>query len=86
MTIPTLTQTSIDKIKLLIDEGCSVKTDIAALNDGLKETVAAISEELDIPAKILNRAINTVYKSNFGDLENDWSDLDMLLETVKRKT
>lgn len=86
MTIPTLNQDSIEKIKTLIDEGCNVKTDIAALNEGLKETVAAVSEELDIPAKILNKAIMTVFKSNFGDLENDWSDLDMLLETVKRKS
>lgn len=85
MTIPTLNQDAITKVKELIDEGCGVKDDIVALNEGLKETVAAVSEELGIPAKILNKAINTVHKSNFGDQENDWSDLDMLLETVKRK-
>jgi len=86
MTIPTLNQEGIEKIKALIDEGCNVKEDVAALNEGLKETVAAVSEELDIPAKILNKAIMAVYKANFGDLETDWDDLDMLLETVKRKS
>ena len=85
MTIPTLNQDGIEKVKHLIDEGCNVKDDIAALNEGLKETVAAVSEELDIPAKILNKAIMTVHKANFGDQATAWDDLDMLLETVKRK-
>ena len=85
MTIPTLTSDGVKRVRDLIQEGCNVKDDVASLNEGLKETVKSVSEELGIPAKILNKAIATAHKANFQDLESELEDLDQLLEITKIK-
>lgn len=83
--IPNLSKDDAKKVKQLIDEGCHALADIAALREGLKETVDAVGEELDIAPKILNRAIRTVHKENWEELKNDFDDIDALLDSVQAK-
>lgn len=86
MSLPVLSNEDVKKIKTLIDDGCRVKDDVKALNEGLKETVAAIAEEMDIAPKVLNKAIMTVYKESLHEQQAELDDIDELLEIAKRKT
>ncbi len=83
--IPNLTKDNTAKVKRLIDDGCIVLADITALREGLKETVNALGEELDISPKTLNKAIRTVFKEDFEKLKEDFDDIDALLDTVDAK-
>jgi transposase-like protein len=69
----------IAKLKRVIQEGVQVKREIDDLSVGLKETVAAIAEEMEIKPAVLNKAITKAFK---GDFEKDQSDLDAVEEIL----
>jgi len=62
MTLPTLSSDDLRKLKEVIDEGVKVKTEIKDLNDGLKDTVKHIGDELGIKAADINKAIRIAHK------------------------
>lgn len=74
----------IAKLKTLINEGLQVKSEVEALSGGLKDTVKAIAEELDIKPAILNKAINVAYKAELGKARSDFDELETILESVGR--
>ena len=47
----------INKLKRLVTEGIQVKEEVKTLNEGLRDTVKSIAEELGISPKVLNKAI-----------------------------
>lgn len=55
-----------DKARLqnLIAEGVQAMTDIAAMKDGLKETIENVAEEMEIKKTVLNKAIQIAYKNS----------------------
>lgn len=73
------------RLKQLIQEGCQVKTEVETLNEGLRETVKAIAEELDVKPAILNKAINTAHKANFQDQYDDFDALEVILDITGHK-
>ena len=52
------------KIQHLINSGIEVMREIATLREGLKDTVTAVSDELDLEKKVLQRAIRMAYKKS----------------------
>jgi glutamyl/glutaminyl-tRNA synthetase len=48
----------------MVDEGVQVLSDIENMKEGLKDTVEAISEELDIKKTVLNKAIKVAFKNS----------------------
>lgn len=74
------TPEQIAKLKKVVQEGVQVKREIDDLNVGLKETVAAIAEEMDIKPAVLNKAITKAFK---GDFDKDQSDLDAVEEILE---
>ena len=67
------------KLERLINEGVTVMQEVEDLNMGLKETVKAVAEELDIKPSMINKAIKIAQKgdwekvaSEFDDLEDAW--------------
>lgn len=74
------TPEQVAKLKKVVQEGVQVKREIDDLNVGLKETVAAIAEEMDIKPAVLNKAITKAFK---GDFEKDQSDLDAVEEILE---
>lgn len=67
------------KIQHLINSGIDVMREIATLREGLKDTVSAVADELDIEKKVLNRAIRMAYKSaaqNQNVVEDAQEELD----------
>lgn len=73
------TPEQVAKLKKVVQEGVQVKREIDDLNVGLKETVAAIAEEMDIKPSVLNKAITKAFK---GDFDKDQSDLEAVEEIL----
>lgn len=72
------------RLKKLIDEGCQVKYEVEVLNEGLRDTVKAIAEEMDLKPSILNKAIRIAHKASFTDERDSFDELETILETVGR--
>ena len=72
------------KLKHLMTEGLGVLGEIEVLSGGLKDTVKAIAEEMDIKPAVLNKAIKTAHKSSFHQTTADYELLENILETVGR--
>jgi transposase-like protein len=70
------------KLERLINEGVQIKYEIESLNEGLKETVKAVAEELDIKPALINKAISIAHKGNWQDVYSDFDDLETLIVTV----
>ena len=67
------------KLNQIINEGIQVTMEIETLQDGLTDTVKAISEELNIKPSILKKAIRLAHKSEFGREQDDHSLLEQIL-------
>jgi hypothetical protein len=75
----SFTPEQIAKLTKVIQEGVQVKREIDDLNVGLKETVAAIAEEMEIKPAVLNKAITKAFK---GDFDKDQTDLEAVEEIL----
>ena len=65
-----------------IEEGIQVKQEITDLNAGLKDTVKALSEELDIKPAMLNKAIGVAFKAGLHEEQAKLEELETILATV----
>jgi transposase-like protein len=75
----SFTPEQIAKLTKVIQEGVQVKREIDDLSVGLKETVAAIAEEMEIKPAVLTKAITKAFK---GDFDKDQSDLEAVEEIL----
>jgi hypothetical protein len=72
------------KLERLITEGGNVLREVEDLKEGLKETVKAVAEELQIKPSVINKAISIAHKDNWKDHEQEWNDIEMILGVTKR--
>ena len=63
----TFNSEEVARLKRLIQEGDQVLYEVDALQVGLRETVKAIPEEMDIRSCNPNKAIKVAHKANFGE-------------------
>ena len=70
------------KLVQLINEGMQVKQEIETLGEGLRDTVKAIAEELEIKPAVLNKAIAVAHKAKLGETNKENQELNDILETV----
>lgn len=72
------------KLKELINQGVQVTNDIKNLKEGLNEVIAAISEEMEIPKNVLNKAIKVAVKmgENRDELADGREELDAVEEIL----
>ena len=70
------------KLSNLINEGLGVMTEVETLQGGVKDTVKAGAEELQIKPSILNKALRIAYKSEFQQEQQDHETLETILTTV----
>jgi hypothetical protein len=71
------------KLEKLINEGSTVLREIEDLQEGLKETVKAVAEELDIKPSIINKAIKIAHKDNWKIHEEEWDEIENILGVTK---
>jgi len=67
------------KLIQLIREGSQVLGEIDDLRSGLKDTVKAVSEELELKPGMLNKAITVAHKDNYKSVSDDMDLLDSIL-------
>ena len=72
------------KLERLVNEGVTVYQEVEDLTAGLKDTVKAVAEELDIKPTVLNKAIKIAYKNSLSEERDAFDDIEMILDTIKR--
>lgn len=70
------------RLKKLIEEGMQVTYEMETLREGLRDTVKAIAEEMDLKPGIINKAIRVAHKASFQDEFDKFDELETILETV----
>jgi len=59
-------------------------TEVDILNEGLRDTIKAIAEEMEIKPSVLRKAVRTAYKVQFQKEKEESELLEDILETVGR--
>ncbi len=72
------------RLKKLINEGMQVTYEVETLREGLRETVKAIADEMELKPAVLNKAIKVAHKASFQDEFDKFDELETILETVGR--
>ena len=70
------------KLMQIIKEGGQVLGEIDDLRGGLKDTVKAIAEEMEIKPAMINKAISIAHKDNYSSIQDDADLLDSILVAV----
>lgn len=71
------------KLERLIKEGSTVLQEMEDLREGLKETVKAVAEELEVKPSTINKAIKIAYKDNWASHQEEWEDIEGILGITK---
>lgn len=72
------------KLERLVNEDVTVLQEVEDLQTGLKDTVKAVAEELDIKPALINKAIKIAQKGDWTRVSEDFDDLETLVVTVGR--
>jgi hypothetical protein len=72
------------KLERLINEGSTVLREMEDLSVGLKETVKAVAEELNIKPSVINKAIKIAHKGNWSEHNEDWAEIEAILDITKK--
>ena len=70
------------KLERLVNEGVTVLQEIEDLNSGLKDTVKAVAEELNIKPTLINKAIKIAQKGDWAAHADAFDHLETLVVTV----
>jgi transposase-like protein len=70
------------KLQRLVQEGVTVLQEVEDLNTGLKETVKAVAEELDIKPSLITKAIKIAQKRDWENHADAYDDLETLIVTL----
>jgi predicted regulator of amino acid metabolism with ACT domain len=68
------------KIKQIVSEGVTVLSEIAALTEGLNETIAAVAEELEVKPAIIKKAIKIALKDQWDQVYKEFDDLESIVD------
>ena len=72
------------KLERLVREGVTVLQEVEDLNAGLKDTVKAVAEELDIKPSLINKAIKIAQKGEWHKAVDEFEDLETIMVTTGR--
>jgi|TARA_R110001592_G_scaffold86544_8_gene255455 hypothetical protein len=67
------------KLERLIKEGSNVLREVEDLNEGLKDTVKAVAEELEIKPSVINKAIKIAHKDEWSKHLEEWEEIEGIL-------
>mgnify|MGYP001459639953 CR=1 FL=1 len=70
------------KLERLVQEGVTVLQEIEDLKEGLKDTVKAVAEELDVKPALINKAIKVAKNRDWEKHYSDFEDLETIITTV----
>lgn len=70
------------KLERLVREGVTVLQEIEDLQGGLKETVKAVAEELNVKPSLINKAIKIAKNRDWSRVNDEFEDLETIVATV----
>ena len=70
------------KLERLVNEGVNVLQEVEDLQEGLRDTVKSITEELEIKPALINKAIKVAQKGDWSRVADEFEDLEVLVATV----
>ena len=73
------------KLKKIIDEGATVLSEVEDLSAGLKDTVKAVAEELEIKPALINKAIKIAHKGEWSKYSEAFDSLENLIIAVGKE-
>ena len=82
MTVRNFNDAEKQKLLQIINEGSQVLGEVDDLKSGLRDTVKAIAEELELKPALINKAISIFHKGNYKDLQDNMDLLDSILVAV----
>ena len=73
-----------EKAKLIqiVNEGVNVLQEVTDLQEGLRDTVKAVAEEMDVKPSLINKAIKIAQKGDWEKVADEFDDLETLVVTV----
>ena len=71
------------KLERLVNEGVTVLQEVEDLQAGLKDTVKAVAEELQIKPSTINKAIKIAHKGDWAKHEEEWNEIEGILGITK---
>ncbi len=84
MSTKVFTPDETAKITQVINDGIKVKQEVKDLSEGLRDTVKAVADELEIKPANLNKAINMAFKESISAEREDFEDVEHLLAVAKK--
>jgi hypothetical protein len=70
------------KLERLVREGVTVLQEVEDLQTGLKETVKAVAEEMDIKPSLINKAIKIAKNRDWEQHQDAYDDLETIITTL----
>jgi transposase-like protein len=70
------------KLERLVKEGVTVLQEVEDVQAGLKDTVKAVAEELDLKPSLINKAIKVAQKRDWDAHQDAYEDLETLVATL----
>ena len=70
------------KLENLVREGVTVLQEVEDLQAGLKDTVKAIAEEMDIKPALINKAIKVAKNRDWSKHYDEFDDLETLITVL----
>lgn len=81
----TFTDDELKKLKKGLSELSDVMTMKQAQNDTMKEIIAALNEELNIPKKLIRKMAVVYHKSNYSEVVAEQEEFELLFEGILAK-
>lgn len=72
------------KLERIINEGSNLLREIEDLQLGLKDTIKAVAEELEIKPAWINKAIKIAHKDTWKNHEDEWNEVEMILGVTNK--
>jgi len=70
------------KLVQIVNEGVQVLQEVQDLQEGLKDTVKAVAEELDIKPALINKAMRIAQKGEWHKVNDEFEDLENIMVTT----
>jgi transposase-like protein len=70
------------KLERIVREGVTVMQEVEDLQTGLKDTVKAVAEELDVKPALINKAIKVAKNRDWDRHYDEFDDLETIITTL----
>lgn len=73
-----------EKAKLIqiVNEGVNVLQEVTDLQEGLRDTVKAVAEEMDVKPSLINKAIKVAKNRDWDKHYDEFDDLETMITTL----